>query len=134
MTATTRPELGHIAEGDTVYVIRPSYRYARRNDRPAPTRAVVVKAARVWLTIRSDDKWATEWRMRRDTQDENDRDYPQRNARFVTAAQLAYEQTAREAVDLIHEQGIDIRLRSPWRGREIELAALLRDHTTEDAR
>ena len=68
-----------------------------------------------------------EYRMRRDTQDANS-GYS-RADRFVTAEQYAWEQARSAAFKFLRGQGFDLRGGSPWRGREIELADIIRAAT-----
>lgn len=93
--------------------------------------ATVVSVARVWITV---DAGTGQLRFRRDTQtDGSDYGYP---LRFYTLTQWAEKQQRDEAATFLHEQGIDLRYDSPWRGRESELADVIRkdvvpDHTEE---
>jgi hypothetical protein len=48
------------------------------------------------------------------------------SASVATAEQHAYDLREMGAADYLREQGIDLRHNSPWRGREVELASLLR--------
>lgn len=140
-----RPELGEIKQGDEVFVRR-SFNESREQlpeCRYIPAR--VVKVARVWIDLCADPARMSEdvdrinlarkaWRMRRDTQDEGDRQYTQRNASFLTPAQREWEDRLSDAKQYLKEQGIEIKgwvgikhdAPGPWRGREVELAALLR--------
>lgn len=123
MARTGRPELGEVSEGTELLVIPVTY---SRGATPEPVPVRVTKAARVWLTMEptNGQKWPSEYRMRRDTQDDgNDSHY--RN-RFVTAEQYAYDRREAEAAEFLKDQGIEIGFRSPWRNRRSELADLIR--------
>lgn len=87
--------------------------------------AVVVKADRVWVELKAAQggDWHT-WRMRRDTQDKGTR-YPGSNASFLTMDQHAWDKTRNWALAVLKDNGIDLRMNSPWRGREVELADIL---------
>lgn len=135
-TKKTRPALGELKPGQPV-MIRQSYndtRGRKPEDRYIP--AVVVKASRVWIELVSTDekRYRMSWRMRRDTQDEATQ-YPGSNASFATLDQHAWDETWRWARDVLIDHGIELRNRSPWRGREIEMANLLAKvnlHDTEE--
>jgi hypothetical protein len=124
---TGRPELGELKPGQPVMVCRSmnDYRRSKPEDRYIP--AVVVKASRVWVDIEKpgSETWSVNrWRMRRDTQDEATQ-YPGNNASFATLEQHAWDLAAIQARQVLRDNGITLDLGSPWRGREIELAALI---------
>lgn len=87
--------------------------------------AEVVKVARVWITIKYEGKYSSERRFRLDTQTDGDVQYGN-GVRFYTMDQWEEKQRRDEASIFLHKQGITIEYGSPWRGREIELAALVR--------
>jgi hypothetical protein len=129
VSAPERPPLGKLAVGDPVFVILSSnlHRGATREQRTLPAEVVEVK--RVWCVLREEGRGAPvgrHWRMRLDDQDEGDRTYPQNNDRFVTPAQHAYETALYGARAYLREQGVQLAPRSPWVGREVQLAAVLR--------
>jgi hypothetical protein len=99
-------------------------RRAEPEDRFIP--ATVVKVGRVWIELVSTDKhqYRMSWRMRRDTQDQDTR-YPGSSASFLTMDQYAWTETRNGALATIHDHGLTVESRSPWRGREVELADLL---------
>ena len=98
----------------------------------APVPARIVKVARVWVDVESTGKeFPSHWRIRKDTRDEGDRNYSQRNARLYTLEQWAEYQREKEAELLLAEQGIEIRYSSPWYRRKIELADLIRKAITD---
>lgn len=100
--------------GDTVIV------YERLNRGHSEQQGIVTKVARVWITVDT----GRERRFRRDTQmDGAEIGYP---AQFFTPAQWVEKQQADEADAYLREQGIEVGWTSPWRGREIELANLIR--------
>jgi hypothetical protein len=93
-----------------------------------PSRRVAARietVARVWITIRGES--GRTWRMRRDTQSENT-GYGVGGARFRTIEQDQWEAIQRAAFDYLAEQGIEIKPGSRWRGREVEVAGILRSH------
>jgi hypothetical protein len=109
-------------EGDAVLVIPTSYGHRQARQEPIP--AMIVKAARVWLTIAVEKPYPREWRMRRETQrEETGTNY---SDRFVTAEQYEAEQRAVRDLRFLNEQGVVIGPRSPWRDRVSELADLIR--------
>lgn len=85
--------------------------------------ALVSNVARVWVELKATDGRGT-WRMRRDTQDEGSQ-YTGSNASFLTMDQHAWTETRNWAESVLRDSGIDLRLNSPWRGREVELADIL---------
>lgn len=123
----TKPELGTVKVGDTLYVIEPN----RRNTGPVET--TVTKVGRVWIELcrpgRTDSRWP-DYRMRLDTQasgrDSGTRWY------FLTPDQLAWQKRERTAVEFLKEQGLyhwELDTRGgPWRGRLLELANVIRVH------
>lgn len=127
---TKRPKLGELEPGQRV-MVRRSYNDMR--SRPPEERyipAVVVKAARVWIELERADGLRGSWRMRRDTQDEGTQ-YSGSNARFLTVEQHAWEETRDWADSVLRDNGITLDARSPWRGREIQLADLLAKGTPQ---
>ena len=134
-TPRKRPELGTLETGQPVMVRRSP------NDmrgRPASQRyipATVIKAARVWVDLEGKDgTWKRTWRMRRDTQDQGTQ-YSGSNDSFLMMDQHAWTETRDWALATIHDHGLTVESRSPWRGREIELADLLAKvdpHDTEE--
>jgi hypothetical protein len=101
-----------VKEGDTVMIV------ARQQ---ATYRATVTKVGRVWVTV--GEGWQVQ-RFRRDDQTDGSKiGCPQR---FYTLDQWAERQERDAALAFLHEQGIDIRHGSPWRGREVDLAAAIR--------
>lgn len=129
MSAQGRPALGKPAVGDLVYVIRSAndMRGRKPEDRAIP--AKVVKVARVWVTVETETGYSRERRFRISDQSDGS-NYPGSSERFVTSEQLAWEITRRGANEYLRDQGVDIGYRSPWRGREVELAALLKTAET----
>lgn len=86
--------------------------------------AEVVKVARVWITIKYEGKYSSERRFRLDDQtDGSDIGSP---SRFYTMEQWEEKKLRDEASVFLVSQGITIEYGSQWRGREIELAALVR--------
>jgi len=66
-------------------------------------------------------------RFHLDTQtDGSEYGYP---PRFYTRTQWAEKQLGDDAQAYLHEHGIQVRYDSPWRGREVELANILRNVT-----
>lgn len=81
--------------------------------------ATVTKVGRVWIETNHLDKF------RLDTQT-NGSDYGDA-PRFWTMEQWAERLKRNEACKFLGEQGIDVRFSgSPWRGREVELAEIIR--------
>lgn len=123
---SARPELGELKPGQPVIVRRSSNDSRRRAPEEINIPATVRKANRVWIELdRVGEGYPSSWRMRRDTQNEGSQ-YPGSNASFATLPQHEYDETRRWAFSFLAEQGLSIRdSRSPWHGREIELADLL---------
>jgi len=134
MDMNTRPPLpADLGEGSPVLLFRSSH---GRGARPEPVPATVVKAARVWLTVRDDAAPANaagnsfyELRMRRDTQrTDNGTNY---NDWFVTREQYEYDERMR-AVDAVISDA-KVALQNGYRGpglvwtpeRRIALADLI---------
>lgn len=100
MDINERPALGELKPGDMVLVRRSANDMRRRPDTDRYIKAEVVTAARIWITIRHADlRYAKEWRMRRDTQDEATQ-YSGSNCSFVTPAQHEYDERLR-AIDTV---------------------------------
>lgn len=98
----------------------------------APVFARITRVARVWMDVESTGSgFPSYWRIRKDTRDEGSKDYPQGNARLYTLEQWAEHLRGREARAFLKEQGIELRLTSPWNGRETELAELIRKAITD---
>ncbi len=116
------PELGPLSVGDEVVVITEP-QFAGRRAR----RAVVAKAAPVWIDLKEVDGegvYPRTWRMRRDTQDDAaEIGFPEV---FRTPEQWKWEQRDIEAAEYLQEQGVELAYRSPWIGRRAELADALR--------
>jgi hypothetical protein len=100
----------------------------RVKDHGVPWEGTVTKVGRVWIEITRNGS-RTGYRFRLDTQTSgsNIGDPP----RFYTLDQWAAKEARGEAMRYLQEQGITIEYRSKaWRGRETELAALLRSAAT----
>lgn len=116
-----------IKVGDPV-VVSPS-RYGCKE----PVQAVVTKVARVWITVSEPlvVRHPREWRLRRDTQDSGDRNYPQHNSRFYTLPQWADHLEEERVRKILREHRIDIGPHSPLYQNEAfkaELADLVNKH------
>jgi hypothetical protein len=93
--------------------------------RSAPTRGAVVKIGRVWIEVQPEG-WTTgrTLRFRLDNQTDGSQ-YPS-SQRFYTLGQWAENQRQVAASEFLSDQGIRVEHGSLWRGREVELANLLR--------
>lgn len=124
-----RPELGELKPGQPVMVRRSANEMRRRPPEERYIPAQVVKASRVWIELKAAEtapdaqRWMT-WRMRRDTQNEGTQ-YSGSDASFATTEQHEWDQTQAWAWGVIKDNGLTVEPRSPWRGREQELADLL---------
>lgn len=98
--------------GDTVIV---------HSYRQAPREAAITKIGRAWITV---GEGRHEQRFRLDNQ--TDGSGYGHGSRFYTRAQWAEKQQLDAAMTFLRDQGIDVRFDSPWRGRETELATLIR--------
>lgn len=134
MSRAGRPELGKLNVGDPVFVIENSNLARGRSREQRTYEAVVTEVRRVWCVLTStggDRSFPRTWKMRLDDQDEGDRMYPQNNDRFLTPEQYEHETAQHEADLYLREQGVRLDPRSPWDGREIELAGLLKAYGSE---
>lgn len=129
-----RPETGKLLIGQRV-MVRRSYNDARgRKPEDMYIPAVVVKVGRAWVEL---EGWARSdtsplcWRMRLDTQDEGNRQYPQGSASFATLEQHEWDTAEREAFQSLRNYGIELNATSWWRGREIELAEIINTAVSE---
>lgn len=96
------------------------------SSRGAPTRGEVVKVARVWIEIQPEGQTSIHARRKFRLDTQTDGSEIGFRGRFYTLDQWAGEQRRSKAAEFLCEQGIVIINRSPWRGREVELAELLR--------
>lgn len=100
----------------------------KSTDRIVP--AIVTEAKRINLTV---GQLATEglqrrwWAVRRDTRAEGGASGSY-GWRAYTLDEHEHAQRLSAATSYLTQQGLMIRLGSAWRGREIELAALIRTH------
>ncbi len=101
-----RPPLGEIKAGDEVIVETGNWHRGTFE----PIKARISKASRVWIELVeiSDKRWRHSWRMRRDTQNAGNKDYPQNGDRFLTPEQYSWEQKLKEANDALRAVGIRI--------------------------
>lgn len=87
-------------------------------------RGKVIKIGRVWIDVKREDQPARDsQRYRLDTQTDGGQYVS--SPRFYTLAQWAEMERHEQAARVLREQDISINSGSPWRGREVELAALL---------
>jgi hypothetical protein len=93
-------------------------------------RGKVVKIGRAWITVETEDYpgWTERYRLDDQT---NGGGYSY-SPRFYTLAQWDERERQAQATKVIRDQGISINFESPWRGREVELAALLTAAKTTD--
>lgn len=124
----TKPELGTVKVGDTLYVIK-----SDRRRGPKPIETVVTKVGRVWIEMNQPGRTSSQYpdyRMRLDTQSDA-RGYGSPDI-FLTPDQLAWQERERAAVVYLREQGLyrwELDSRGgPWQGRLLELANVLRVH------
>jgi hypothetical protein len=104
--------------GQEVMVLSGGARHA------ATQRGMVAKVGRVWIEIEVPGAYRTStYRMRMDTQDGGG-DFGYRE-RFYTMEQWETRQRRETAVTALSDQGINLTLASPWRGREHELAEII---------
>lgn len=114
-----RPECPALKAGDKVLVVRSATDMRRRPESERYIPAVVVKAARIWLTIKPADQpdgWQA-WRMRRDTQAEQT-DYPGSQSRLVTPEQAEYDQRMRAVDAVIRDAKVRLDDGPTWSGAE----------------
>lgn len=107
-----------VAVGDKVIVSR---------QQQEPREAEVVKVGRAWVTLAVTYRSFQQLqRFRLDTQTDGSKiGIP---PRFFTLDQWAAAQAASRASRFLRGQGIQVDSRSPWHGREVELADLIVDH------
>jgi hypothetical protein len=91
----------------------------------AAQRGTVTKVGRVWIEIEVSGTYRPiTYRMRMDTQDGGG-DFGYRE-RFYTMEQWEARQRRNAAIASLSDQGISLSLLSPWRGREHELAEIIK--------
>ena len=93
----------------------------------AAVSGTVTKIGRVWIEV-TPDGWGRALRFRLDDQTDGSRVGV--SPHFYTLEQWAEKQRRDEAGKFLREQGISVDFGSPWRGRETELAALIRPPAT----
>ena len=128
-----KPELGKVAVGDHLLVLRSSH---GRGPRPDPIDTVVTKTGRVWIELeetaaRPVNVGPRIWRMRLDTQSEaGPREQQQYAISYVTAEQHAWRQRVAAVDAYLREVKVRLDHDSPWNDadRRIALANLLRAH------
>lgn len=105
--------------GETVKVVE--YDGRRQNGQNAKD-ATVIKVARVWITVKV-GTWR-EIKLRRDNQTDGS-GYGYATC-FYTSAQWEERARRTEAMAFLREQGITVEHKSPWKDREVDLAAMLK--------
>lgn len=92
----------------------------------------IVKIGRVWIEIKTEagKGWHQNGRFRLD--DQTDGSKIGVSAHFYTLEQWAEKERRGAALEFLKSQGITLEYGSPWRGREAELAALVRPATVRD--
>ncbi len=141
MTSNERPALGDIKAGDLVYVPRSAQILKYHPDLVPYIPARIAKVARVWIDIKSVETRETirgtmpaqTWRMRRDTQRESNGPNSHHENSFVTPEQRAWDERQKDALRFLHQQGIAVYRDSPWAGRRVELADLIRSTLTPES-
>jgi predicted deacetylase len=95
-----------------------------------PKTGTVLKVARVWVTVAipSYGNSVIERAFRMDNQ--TDGGQSAYCGRFYTMDQWAARKRLNEATKYLQEQGISVNIGSPWRGREVELADIIRAATS----
>jgi len=127
-----KPELGRVSVGDTLFVIHPGHRYRST----LTARVVVTKVARVWITVEEINEVSSfreTWRLRLDTQGGGTYNSL---TRFVTEAQLLWEQRVSAAEKVLREAKVAPNFDSPWNRDEdrlIALADFIGSYGTEEA-
>lgn len=131
-----KPDLGPIAVGDPVIVVK--RRYGGNRDDALFINAVVTKVGRVWVEMAEKDQvrsMAQTWRLRKDTQDDGTGvGWP---TRFVTPEQNAWDDRVHAAWKALIEAGINPTGSSLWRTDEdrfLALADFLRAYNAEHPR
>lgn len=119
MEKMERPALGTLKPGDPVIVLEPGKREWRE------LTATVVKVARVWITVKLDDRsgWNAEQRFRLDTQDDGS-DFAYCNSRFVTPEQHEYDERMRAARQTLTDVGVLLDHHSPFKRDDAATLAL----------
>lgn len=123
MATDERPELGAVAVGRSVIVAQSNGR------RMEYVPATVVRVARVWIDVEPENGHHLNYYNRRFRMDSQ---YTGKNgsARFHTLEQYAWDLRQTAAHDYVRAQGLEVGRYdpSPWKGRELELANVLRAH------
>lgn len=131
----SRPEMGKLVVGQkvVVYLSANLNRHSSLQERTRP--ALITKLSRVWIDLESVERDrfrpgspARTWRMRRDTQNEGNKNFPQQNAAFATLDQHAYDFRRDRAAEFLREQGIGLDRWGPWSNDDmkIKLADIIR--------
>ena len=108
MNLDQRPTLpATLKPGDKVFVRRTAQDMRGRSADQWYIPAEVVKAARVWITIKTTDQWLREYRMRRDKQSETS-GYGASDRSFVTPEQREYDDRIAEINAVIDAAGVDV--------------------------
>lgn len=120
-----RPELGTLALGQTVIVRRGHGRQTEY------VRSVVVKIGRKLIDVEPEgDGYLFHFERRFRMDDQHAPGNSSHLASFRTEAQYAWDLRKQEADRYLRDQGLEISNYnpSPWKGRELELANVLRVH------
>lgn len=124
-----RPPADKPKIGDQVVVILSANLNRGQTLHQRTRQAEVTEVGRVWCVLQETGPGALigrHWRMRLDDQTQGKKAFRQDNDRFLTAEQHAWETALNEARTYLRMQGIELQAQSRWRGREVQLAALVR--------
>lgn len=126
MADERRPELGTVTVGQTV-IVSPS------DPRQKDVRATVAKVGRVWIELKPEDGFFLAYYERRfRLSDQRTESRTGTGTYFYTEDQYAWDRRKIEARKFLRDAGIAVddsyATKSRWKGREVELANLLRAH------
>lgn len=145
MTPAERPPLPKLSKGDTL-VMRSGTRGRRDGQRDTEVRVVTV--GRKYVHVIAADKYeeylaaapearSWRWTLRKFLlADQREGDRGTRigySASIATAEQQAYDVLHLGVAEYLRDQGVTVEQRSPWFGREVELANLLKFVTPAEA-
>jgi len=123
------------AVGDKLILIHRTGRLTNGKSDDRTVEVVVTEAKRINLAVQEieakGDSHQRTWNVRRDNRKESV-DSSGYGWHAYTVEEHENSQRTREAWTFLHEQGISISSSVLWRGREIELADLIRAHLAKD--
>lgn len=137
MSENTPKTLADVAVGDEVVMVFRTGRLTNGKSDDRVYRCVVIEAKRVNLTI-TEKGGTRRWHVRRDTGTGSTPDQQRYAAGGGMYGWKAYTVAQHESMErriaaflTLRKHGIDTNSRSPWHGREVELADLLTEYVAD---